>query len=367
MRRRTPTLPLWLRIVVLAALLTAVAAAACADSIPAVQPPAVDPAPLEDAAERLQAAAERLEETVARASPESNAIIINKDALRLLALLSQLQIELGIIDALIDPLPYGALRRDSRPRQWPLEPEDGAALGFASARLSSLELQLFDFIRSLAEPLPTFDDDQILPMLVQLQSELAQIGHSIYVLWDAHTDGNATAPSIPRISGTRMQIARLTDSVGVFLATDHSGAALIPGAVWGTVNGLEHLGWAARGNCFAWNCYGGDYYGPPDFRERAFTVYSMAEFRSAPGGWGGYSSNALDNAYCHRFVADAQVAFWAVSSVWSQHARRFRDAGFDERADGFPPSLNSILSSSSVYRHALLACALSLAHNERRP
>ena len=352
-----------------AAIALLILAAACNDPLPTAVPPAVDPAELERATERVQAAADRLGGAAERleTAPESSAIVINEDALRLLALLSQLQIELGIIDALIDPLPYGALRRDSRPRQWPLEPEDGAALGFASSRLSRLELQLFDFVRSLAEPLPTFDDDQILPTLVELQSELAQIGHSIYVLWDAHDDGNATAPSILRTSGTRMQIARLTDSIGVFLATDHSGAALIPGAVWGAVNGLERLDWAARGNCFVWNCQGGHSY-PWDLRRRALAVYSATEFRSASSKARGYPRDALDDTRCGRSVADGASALWQVSYLLSQYADQLQAADFAyPREGGRAPSLDSMASPIALYRYALLACTLSLARAERHP
>ena len=351
------------------ALLILAAAAACADSIPAVQPPAVDSAPLEDAAERLQAAAERLEEleeTVARASPESNAIIINKDALRLLALLSQLQIELGIIDALINP------PRDIGPSRWPLELEDGAALGFASTRLFWIHHQLSTFAASPTESLPMLQDKETLALLAGLQGELQIIGRSAYAVWKAHEAGETAAPATPPLTLERTEdiyqpqtrIDQLIEAVGAFLATNGAGAAAIPGATWNAVNALERLGWAARGNCFVWNCQGGHSY-PLDLPRRALAVYSVAEFRSASAEVG-YPGGTFDNAHCGRSVDDGRSTLWQASYLWSQYASQFRRAGFDYPQGGgldLNPSPHSILSPSSLYRHALLACALQVAIN----
>lgn len=366
MRRRTPTLALWLRIVVLPALLTAVAAAACADSIPAAQPPAVDSAPLDAAAERVQAAASRLE---AASAPQSDAIIINKDALRLLALLSQLQIELGIIDALINPPP------DIRPSRWPLEPEDGAALGFASTRLFWIHHQLPTFAASPTESLPILQDEETLALLAGLQGELQIIGRSAYAVWKAHEAGETAAPAIPPLTLERTDIYqpqtrldRLIEAVGAFLATNGAGATAIPGATWNAVNALERLDWAARGNCFVWNCQGGHSY-PLDLPRRTLAVYSVAEFRSASAEVG-YPGGTFDNAHCGRSVDDGRSTLWQASYLWSQYASQFRRAGFDYPQGGgldLNPSPHSILSPSSLYRQALLACALSLARAERHP
>ena len=352
------------------ALLILAAAAACADSIPAVQPPAVDSAPLEDAAERLQAAAERLEEleeTVARASPESNAIIINKDALRLLALLSQLQIELGIIDALINPPP------DIRPSRWPLEPEDGAALGFASTRLFWIHHQLPTFAASPTESLPILQDEETLILLAELQGELQIIGRSTYAFWKAHEAGEPAAPAIPPLTLERTDIYqpqtrldRLIEAVGAFLATNGAGAAAIPGATWNAVNALERLDWAVRGNCFAWDCHGGSDFGDRiDFRERVLAVYSAAEFRRASAEAWGYSGAAFDDAHCRRSVQDARSALSTASFTWSQYASRFRDVDFTPRDAGLSPWPHSILSPSSLYRRLLLACTLQVAISDR--
>ena len=246
------------------------AIAACDDPVPTAAPPPVDTAELEQTAERVNTAADRLdgaaqqlEEVASIERSESDAIFINTDALRLLALLSQLEIEIRIIDAIIDPRP------DSRPRRWPLEPEDGAALGFAASRLSWLELQLSEFIRSLTKPPPVFNDEQILTTLVELLTEIGKIERSTYTLWQADDNGDAMAPPTQPTSITQTRIERLLDAVGAFFATDRRGAAAIPGATWNRVNALEHLGWAAWGSCFAWNCYGGDDYGPWEFHERA--------------------------------------------------------------------------------------------------
>ena len=349
------------------------ATAACDDPIPAAQPPAVDSAPLEDAAERVQAAASRLE---AASAPRSDAIIINKDALRLLALLSQLQIELGIIDTIIDPLPYGALRRDSRPRQWPLEPEDGAALGFASTRFFWIHHQLSTFAASPAESLPILQEEETLALLAALQGELQIIGRSAYAVWKAHEAGQPTAPATPPLTLERTEdiyqpqtrIDQLIEAVGAFLATNGAGAAAIPGATWNAVNALERLEWAARSNCFVWNCQGGHSY-PLDLPRRALAVYSVAEFRSASAEVG-YPGGTFDNAHCGRSVDDGRSTLWQASYLWSQYASQFRRAGFDyPQGDGLDlnPSPHSILSPSSLYRQALLACTLQAARNESHP
>ena len=354
---------LLLRMGAVVLILAAVVAAGCDDAIPAVGPSVVDSAAVEDAAERVDGAADRIDRTAERleaaATPnasESGAIIVNAEALRLLALLSQLAIEIRIIDALIDPL------ADSRPRDWPLEPEDGAALGFASSRLAWLELQLSGFVGSLAESPSVFGDEQILPALVELQAELARIERSAYVLWEAHDGGDPAAPGIRRSTVAQTRIDGLIEAVGAFLATDRTGAAVIPGAMWNAVNALERLGWAARGNCSVLGCQGGHGY-PVDFRRRAFLVYSVAEFRSASIEARGYSSDGLDDAHCGRSVADGRFALGEVSYVWSLYASRFRAAGFDYPRDGLNLNLStrSVLSPSSLYRRALLACTLRVA------
>ena len=364
MRWRPSSLPLWL--IALSALLAAAVAAACDDSIPAARPPTVDSAPLEDAAERVQAAASRLE---AASAPQSDAIIINKDALRLLALLSQLQIELGIIDALINP------PRDVRPSRWPLEPEDGAALGFASTRLFWIHHQLSTFA-SPTESLPIFQDEEFLALLAGLQGELQIIGRSAYAVWKAHEAGEPAAPATPPLTLERTgdiyqpqtRLDQLIEAVGAFLATNGVGAAAIPGATWNAVNALERLGWAARGNCFVWNCQGGHSY-PLDLPRRTLAVYSVAEFRSASAEVG-YPGGTFDNAHCGRSVDDGRSTLWEASYLWSQYASQFRRAGFDYPQGGgldLNPSPHSILSPSSLYSRVLLACTLSPALNERRP
>ena len=364
MRRRTPKLPLWLRIVVLPTLLTAAVAVACADSIPAAQPIAVDSALLEDAAARVQAAASRLE---AASAPQSDAIIINADALRLLALLNQLQIELGIIDALINP------PRDVRPSRWPLEPEDGAALGFASTRLFWIHHQLSTFA-SPTESLPMLQDKETLALLAGLQGELQIIGRSAYAVWKAHEAGEPAAPATPPLTLERTEdiyqpqtrIDQLIEAVGAFLATNGAGAAAIPGATWNAVNALERLDWAARGNCFVWNCEGGHSY-PWDLRRRALAVYSATEFRSASTEVRGYSHDVLDDTRCGRSVDDGRFAVSAASSARSQQANSFRDADFTPRDTWRSPWHHSILSPSSLYRRVLLACTLQAARNESHP
>ncbi len=369
MRAVSPIARLWL--IALSALLAAAVAVACDDPIPAAQPPVVDSAPLEDAAERVQAAADRLDGAAEqlKAAPASDTIIINKDALRLLALLSQLQIELGIIDALINPPP------NIRPSRWPLEPEDGAALGFASTRLFWIHHQLSTFA-SPTESLPMLQDKETLALLAGLQGELQIIGRSAYAVWKAHEAGESAAPATPPLTLERTEdiyqpqtrIDQLIEAVGAFLATNGAGAAAIPGATWNAVNALERLDWAVRGNCFVWNCQGGHSY-PLDLPRRALAVYSVAEFRSASAEVG-YPGGTFDNAHCGRSVDDGRSTLWQASYLWSQYASQFRRAGFDyPQGDGLDlnPSPHSILSPSSLYRQALLACTLQVARNESHP
>lgn len=348
------------------------ATAACNDPLPTAVPPAVDTAELERATERVQAAADRIDRAAQQleTAPESNAIIINKDALRLLALLSQLQIELGIIDALINP------PLDIRPSRWPLEPEDGTALGFASTRFFWIHHQLSTFAASLTESLPILQDEATLALLAALQGELQIIGRSAYTVWKAHEAGQPTAPATPPLTLERTddiyqpqtRIDQLIEAVGAFLATNRAGAAALPGATWNAVNALERLGWAARGNCFAWDCHGGSDFGDRiNFRERVLAVYSAAEFRRASAEAWGYSGAAFDDAHCRRSVKDARSALSTASFTWSQYASRFRDVDFTPRDDGLSTWPQFVLSPSSLYRHALLTCTLSLASNERRP
>ena len=352
-------------------LLILATAAACDDSIPAVQPAAVDSAPLEDAAERVQAAADRLDGAAEqlKAAPASDAIIINEDALRLLALLSQLQIELGIIDALINSPP------DIRSSRWPLEPEDGAALGFASTRLFWIHHQLSTFA-SPTESLPILQEEETLALLAALQGELQIIGRSAYAVWKAHEAGQPTAPATPPLTLERTEdiyqpqtrVDQLIEAVGAFLATNGAGAAALPGATWNAVNALERLDWAARGNCFAWDCHGGSDFGDRiNFRERVLAVYSAAEFHRASAEAWGYSGAAFDDAHCRRSVKDARSALSTASFTWSQYASRFRDVDFTSRDDGLSTWPQFVLSPSSLYRRALLACTLSPVLNGRRP
>ena len=360
MRSHLPGLPH----AVAALVLVGAAIAACDDPLPTAAPPPVDTAELERAAERVDAAADRLdgaaeqlEEVVALGRSESGAIFINADALRLLALLSQLQVELRIIDALLDP------PRDIRPNRWPLEPEDGAALGFASTRLFWIHHQLSTFAASPPELPPIFQDEEHLALLAELQGELQIIGRSAYAAWNAHEAGEPSAPAIRPPRDAQTGIDQLIDAVGAVLATDRTGAAVISGATWNAVNALERLGWAVSGTCSAWNCQGGHSY-PLDAHRRALAVYSVAEFRAASSESRGYSSDAFDGTRCGRSVEDGRFALGQVSYLWLQYASRFRDAGFDYPQDGgfiLNPSRRSIVSPSSLYRQALLICTLQVA------
>ena len=218
MRTLSPIARLWLA--ALSALLAAAALAACSAPPSAVQPPAVDSAPLEDAARRVQAAADRIDQTAeqletapAPDTSQLDTLFSNADALRLLALLSQIEIELNIIDALIDPRP------DSRPGQWPLEPETAAALGFTSRRLGWISFHLSEFIRSLTEPPPVFEDESITTMLTELQTELRLIRTSARELWQAHESGEpSVAPATRLTTVARTRIDRLIEAVSAFLA-----------------------------------------------------------------------------------------------------------------------------------------------------
>ena len=351
-----------------ALVVTGATIAACDDPVPTAAPSPVDTAELEQAAERVIAAADRLDgaaqqlgETAAIERSESDAIFINADALRLLALLSQLELEIRILDALLDP------PRDIRPNRWPLAPEDGAALGFASTRFFWLHHQLSTFAASPAALLPIFQDEETFILLAELQGALQVIGRSAYAAWKAHEAGEPSAPATRPTTVAQTHINQLIETVGPLLATNRAGAAVIPGATWTAVNALERLDWAARANCSAWNCQGGHGY-PLDLRRRALAVYSVAEFRSASSPARGYASDAFDHTRCGRSVADAGFALGEVSYVWSQYASRFRDAGFDYPRDGgliLNLSRSSILSPSSLYRRALLACTLSLAIGAR--
>lgn len=205
------------------ALLTlAAVAAACNDSAPTAAPPPVDTAELEQAAERVEAAADRVDRGVEQleAAPisgtsEFDAILIKTEALRLLALISQIEVELDIVDALIDPRP------DSRPGRWPLEPETAAALGFVSSRLSDIYFQLSDLVRTLAEPPPAFENESIPTSLTELQAELELIRDSISVLWRAHeADEPSVAPATRPTTVARTRISRLIKALSAFLARE---------------------------------------------------------------------------------------------------------------------------------------------------
>lgn len=348
-----------------AALVVAGAAiAACDDPVPTAALPPVDTAELEQAAERVNAAADRLsgaaqqlEETIALERAESDAIFINADALRLLALLSQLEIEIRIIDALLDP------PRDIRLSRWPLEPEDGAALGFASTRFFWLHHQLSTFAASPTQSLPIFQDEETFALLAELQGELQVIGRSAYAAWKAHEAGEPSLPATRPTTVAQTHIDQLIEAAGALLVTDRKGAAAIPGATWNAVNALERLGWAAQRLCFAWDCYGGSHYRPLDFRERAVSVYAIAELRAARRAATEHFPGELENARCRLSVRDGASALTTAAWRWSLSADRFRDAKFDSREDGLGLSFNSLASPIALYRNALLACTLSLARS----
>lgn len=201
-------------------LLLAAAAAACGDPMPAAAPPSVDTTELEQAADRVEATADRVDRGVEQleASPatevsEFDAILIKTEALRLLALLSQIEIELNITDALIDRRP------DSRPGRWPLEPETAAALGFASSRLSDIYFQLADAVRMLTEPPPAFEDESILIPLTELHDELNLLSEAVSALWRAHEAGEPlVAPATRPSTVARTRINRLIEALSAFLA-----------------------------------------------------------------------------------------------------------------------------------------------------
>ena len=208
----------------LSALLAAAVLAACSDSTPAVEPSTVvDSTELQDAAERVQAAADRIDQTAEQLgttpvpdTSQLDALFIKAEALRLLALLSQIEIELNIIDALIDPRP------DSRPGQWPLESETASALGFTSSRLGWINFQLSEFVRSLTEPPLVFEDESVTAMLTELETELQLIRTSARELWQAHESGEpSVAPATRLTTVARTRITRLIEAVSAFLAISH--------------------------------------------------------------------------------------------------------------------------------------------------
>ena len=221
MARKLPRFPI--RVALIAAAL--LFAAACADPISTPSPPSVDTAELEDAAERVEAAAERVDRSVEQleAGPASDvsefdAISIKAEALRLLALLSQIEIELDILDAIIDPQP------DSRPRNWPLERENAAALGFASSHLSDIYFQLSEFVGLLTESQPVFEDESILTAFTELQAELDLIRTSARELWQAHEAAELlVAPATHLTTAARTRIDRLIEALSALLATPLAG------------------------------------------------------------------------------------------------------------------------------------------------
>ena len=203
------------------ALLILAVAAACSDPLPIAPPPPVDTAGLQDATERVEAAADRVDRSVEQLEAGSasdvsqlDAIFIRSEALRLLALVGQIEIELDILDAIIDPQP------DSRPGRWPLERENAAALGFASSRLSDIYFQLSDFVGTLTESSPAFEDESILTMLAELQDEMQLIWVSAYELRDAHEAGEQlVAPATRLTTAARTRISRLIEALSALQAT----------------------------------------------------------------------------------------------------------------------------------------------------
>ena len=208
-------------IIVLLAMPVLAVGVACSDPAPTVERPAVvDSVGLEDAAERVEAAADRVDRGVEpfAAAPaadvsEFEVIFVKAEALRLLALLSQIEIELDMIDAIIEP------RADSRPGSWPLERENAAALEFASLRLYGISFQLSDFVRELTEPSPVFVDESILAALTELEAEMKLIRSSTYELREAHEAGEPlVAPATRLTTVARTRIERLIEAISGLLA-----------------------------------------------------------------------------------------------------------------------------------------------------
>lgn len=338
------------------ALLFAAATTACREDTPPSEQ-AAGAMPLEDSVARLERTSDRLSEAADRIQEsggerEGSSTLIHVDVLRLLALLSQLQVELDIVHHLIDP------KENGRPRHWPLNSDDGLALGYVSLRLSWIKIELSEYVEALVQESTIFSDESIISALAELMTELDHIHSSVWSLRHSHDEGAPMAPGTRPVRSAQTMIERLIDALGT--ATSPASAA-VDGRLWNSLQALERMQWAAKTSCSALGCFGDHDYAVPDPLTLGLLRYSSLEFEAGLQRALAFPRQKLRGPRCRLEVAHAETALWSVLTAWREMFEYAGDA--PSRAEPPPrmPPSDATKSLIHLFRGALMRCSIEVA------
>ena len=346
----------WFAGLALAALFIAVTSSACMD-----QPEASEQdrdgealqevvARLEQASQRLSSAADRVEEQRNPAAEPS--ALVQPDALRLLALLSQLQVELDIVHRLIDPDVNG------RPRHWPLNPEDELALTYVSLRLTWINVGLSEYLERVLDQGAVFTDESTLSALAELMTELDHIHRSVWGLRHAHAEGTPIAPATRSVRAAQAAIDDVIRSLSSAAPQASTTSQRTP---WASLHALERLQWAAETSCSALGCFADHAVTELDPRTLGLLRYSSLEFDAAHQRTLAFPRQDLRGSRCRFRVAQAETAVgWAVSE-WRAVFEHVRSRDINESDPISLPGSDATKSLIHLFREVLLDCSGEVA------
>ena len=300
---------------------------------------------LERTGQRLDSAAATIEQgQKSQAQPTTP---FHPDALRLLALLSQLRVELDIVHRLIDPDVNG------RPRSWPLSPDDELALTYTSSRLTWINVGLSEFLERVVEHGEVLTDESALSVLAELMTELDQLHSSVWELRHAHSEGTPIAPSMRPIRPAQAAIDELIEAVN---STPPQASTLTRRLPWGSLLALERLQWAAFTGCSALGCFADQAVAEPDLLTSGLLRYSSLEFDAAHQRSLAFPRARLADPRCRHYLAQAENVLWWVTSEWRAMFQDVRDSASSESIAPRLPRSDATKSLIYLFGEALVNC-----------
>lgn len=305
---------------------------------------------LEQASQRLSSAADGIEK---QRNPAAEPLaLVHPDALRLLALLSQLQVELDIVHRLIDPDVNG------RPRHWPLNPEDELALTYVSLRLTWINVGLSEYLERVVDQGAVFTDESTLSALAELLTELDRIHRSVWELRHAHDEGTPIAPATRPVRAAQAAIDDVIRSLNSAAPQKSTTSHRLP---WNSLHALERMHWAAETSCSALGCFADHAVSELDLRTLGILRYSSLEFAAAHQRALAFPRDDLRGPRCRFLVAQAETALWWAASEWHAVFEHVRNSAANEGAPGRMPRSDATKSLIHLFREVLINCSGEVA------